>query len=94
MEDDRAPNRRASQETLVSLLQLDPSPIDSPPSFSPAATDKELPTLPDEETNMGSSSSTVREGSTAAPGLSGSGRGAIYYCSLPRAPTSTSLAND
>lgn len=69
-------NRRSSQDTLISLMQLEPSPIDSPVS-SPAPTDKELPDLPDEATD---GSSITRDGSTAAPGLSGSGRGAIYYC--------------
>lgn len=79
MADHRPPRRRSSQETL-SLLQLDPSPIDYP-SFSPAPTDKELPDLPEE--SMESSSTTIREGSTSAPGLSGSGHGAIYYCLRP-----------
>ncbi|XP_044716484.1 N2,N2-dimethylguanosine tRNA methyltransferase [Hirsutella rhossiliensis] len=63
--------RRDSQQTFVSLLQLDPSPMDSPRE------DKELPPLPPEA--LESTSSPVKAGATAgAPGLSG-GHGAIYY---------------
>ncbi|PFH56029.1 hypothetical protein XA68_17183 [Ophiocordyceps unilateralis] len=62
--------RRDSQQTLMSLLQLDPSPIESPPSSPSPLHDKELPPLP---TSSGSSTA-------GAPGLSGNGgRGAIFY---------------
>ncbi|PNY26299.1 Uncharacterized protein TCAP_03774 [Tolypocladium capitatum] len=63
-------------ETLVSLSQLDPSPMDTP---SPPESDGELPLGPDEA--LEGSASGTRSGSTAgAPGLSGSGgHGASYY---------------
>ena len=61
-----------SEETLVSLLQLDPSPMDS---------EQELPGMLDES----SSSTRKAYGSNSnntysSLGLSGSGHGAIYYC--------------
>ncbi|RDA85027.1 hypothetical protein CP532_4574 [Ophiocordyceps camponoti-leonardi (nom. inval.)] len=70
METPRQWQRRDSQQTLISLLQLDPSPIDSPPPSPSPILDKELPPLP------------ARSGSSTAgaPGLSaGGGRGAIFY---------------
>ncbi|KJZ74291.1 hypothetical protein HIM_06297 [Hirsutella minnesotensis 3608] len=71
MDSPRREERRDSQQTFISLLQLDPSPIDAPSS---PAQDKELPPLPnDGQGHQGAST-------TGAPGLSGSGgRGAIYY---------------
>ncbi|PHH90828.1 hypothetical protein CDD83_2540 [Cordyceps sp. RAO-2017] len=88
METPRRLERRDSQQTLISLLQLDPSPIDTPP-FA-AWTDKELPPLPDDRSDGGAS--PVKAGSTAgAPGLSSSGgRGAIFY--LTRAQRYSSYA--
>ncbi|RCI15785.1 hypothetical protein L249_1729 [Ophiocordyceps polyrhachis-furcata BCC 54312] len=70
METPRQWQRRDSQQTLISLLQLDPSPIESPPPSPSPILDKELPPLP------------ARSGSSTAgaPGLSASGgRGAIFY---------------
>ncbi|RDA94925.1 hypothetical protein CP533_0177 [Ophiocordyceps camponoti-saundersi (nom. inval.)] len=70
MDTPRQWQRRDSQQTLISLLQLDPSPIDSPPPSPSPIHDKELPPLP-----ARSGSST-----TGAPGLSANGgRGAIFY---------------
>lgn len=69
-------DRRDSQQTLISLLQLDPSPMDTP---SPSESDRELPSGPDEALEGGGGG--IRSGPTAgAPGLSGRGHGAIYYC--------------
>ncbi|KAF2965918.1 hypothetical protein GQX73_g7669 [Xylaria multiplex] len=61
-----------SQETLVSLVELDPSPIDS--------SDKEFSEWP--EDLLESSSSTIRPPSrstTSSLGLGSSGRGPIFY---------------
>lgn len=69
-------DRRDSQQTLISLLQLDPSPMDTP---SPSESDRELPSGPDEALEGGGGG--IRSDPTAgAPGLSGRGHGAIYYC--------------
>ncbi|KAH8648563.1 hypothetical protein BX600DRAFT_502950 [Xylariales sp. PMI_506] len=74
-------DHQASQDTLISLMQLDPTPMESP-----SATDKELPPLPDEDlegstaTVQSTSSSTTRT-STSILGLSGGGHGSIYYLS-------------
>ncbi|KAI5852044.1 DUF1691-domain-containing protein [Durotheca rogersii] len=64
--DSRSLHARASQETLISLLHLDPSPIENSSTY-----DKELPPLPHDGTLP----------PTSALGLSGSGRGPIYYLS-------------
>ncbi|KAI8631680.1 hypothetical protein F5Y19DRAFT_401954 [Xylariaceae sp. FL1651] len=73
MASDSSPlHHKESQETLISLLQLDPSPIDTP--------EKELPPLPEE--SMESSTSTIMtpsRTSASSLGLSGSGRGPIFY---------------
>ncbi|KAI0172988.1 DUF1691-domain-containing protein [Hypoxylon sp. FL1284] len=61
--DPRALSHKASEETLISLLQLDPAPME-----------KELPPLPEE-----TSQSPSTNASTSTLGLSGSGRGPIYY---------------
>ncbi|KAL2023004.1 hypothetical protein VTK56DRAFT_4219 [Thermocarpiscus australiensis] len=65
----------ASKDTLVSLLQLDPAPIDSP------NTDKDLPPLPDQSDGASSDSTPSLKSSstTSSIGLSGSGHGPIYY---------------
>ncbi|KAI1765683.1 DUF1691-domain-containing protein [Hypoxylon sp. FL1150] len=70
--DPRTLHKNASEETLVSLLQLDPSPIDA------SVYNKELPPLPEEESQ---SSNPSISASTSTLGLSGSGRGPIYYLS-------------
>ncbi|KAI0111230.1 hypothetical protein GGR51DRAFT_70811 [Nemania sp. FL0031] len=65
-------NRKDSLESLVSMVHLDPAPIDS--------YEKELPPLP--EDSMESSTATITsptQTSTSSLGLSGSGRGPIFY---------------
>ncbi|KAI0858821.1 hypothetical protein F4860DRAFT_286791 [Xylaria cubensis] len=57
---------KESYETLASLMQLDPSPIDTP--------EKELPPLPEDF-----STSPPSRTSTSSLGLSSSGRGPIFY---------------
>ncbi|KAI2470672.1 DUF1691-domain-containing protein [Annulohypoxylon bovei var. microspora] len=75
--DPRHLNPRASQETLISLLHLDPSPIDNGSAY-----DKELPPLPEEASQYSNSSlKSSPPASTSTLGLSGSGRGPIYYLS-------------
>ncbi|OHE90639.1 hypothetical protein CORC01_14058 [Colletotrichum orchidophilum] len=68
----RSLHSKPSEETLISLLQLDPSPIETPP----ADFDKDLPPLPEDalENSTGSLRST-----SSAPGLSGSGHSATFY---------------
>lgn len=76
--------RRDSQSTIFSLLHLDPSPIDSPEE------EKDQYSLDheglDENGNIveGDRVGITKGGSASAPGLSGSGRGAIYYCTFIR----------
>ncbi|KAI1372490.1 DUF1691-domain-containing protein [Hypoxylon crocopeplum] len=75
--DSRGLNPKASEETLISLLQLDPTPIDNASVY-----DKELPPLPEEASQ--SSDRSINPPSTASTstlGLSGSGYGPIYYLS-------------
>lgn len=66
--------RQDSQETLVSLAQLDPSPMDI---------DKDLPPLPGEtmESSTSSLGTPMRTSTASLLGLGGSGRGPIFYCS-------------
>ncbi|KZL83711.1 hypothetical protein CI238_07694 [Colletotrichum incanum] len=68
----RSLQSKPSEETLISLLQLDPSPIETPP----ADIEKDLSPLPEDtlENSIGSLKST-----SSAPGLSGSGHSAIFY---------------
>ncbi|KAI6086465.1 DUF1691-domain-containing protein [Hypoxylon rubiginosum] len=70
--DPRTLHKNASEETLVSLLQLDPAPIEN------ASYNKELPPLPEEALQ---SSNPSISASTSTLGLSGSGHGPIYYLS-------------
>ncbi len=58
-----------SQETLISLQQLEPSPIQSPLDL-----DKQLPAIPPPSPPLRS---------FTIPGLSGSGHGAVYYRIAP-----------
>ncbi|KAI1391781.1 DUF1691-domain-containing protein [Hypoxylon trugodes] len=78
--DHRTLHPKASEETLVSLLQLDPSPIDNASIY-----DKELPPLPEDDASQTSSrtlkSTSTSSTSTSTLGLSGSGRGPIFYLS-------------
>lgn len=69
--DPRALHQKASEETLISLLQLDPAPMDNASIY-----DKELPPLPEEASQ---SSNHSINASTSTLGLSGSGHGPIYY---------------
>ncbi|KAK8023694.1 hypothetical protein PG993_011760 [Apiospora rasikravindrae] len=73
----RTLNPKASQETLMSLLQLDPSPMADNASIY----EKELPPLPEEQ--MESSRSTIRSRGTSnssqSLGLSGTAHGPTYY---------------
>lgn len=83
--DSRSLRATASQETLISLLQLEPQPMPD--------TDKDLPPLPEESsdgtrTEADTEKETARSvGSRDGPGhartsslgLSGSGHGSIYY---------------
>ncbi|KAI1199796.1 hypothetical protein F5X97DRAFT_295441 [Nemania serpens] len=64
--------RQDSQETLVSLAQLDPSPMDI---------DKDLPPLPGEtmESSTSSLGTPMRTSTASLLGLGGSGRGPIFY---------------
>ena len=71
---------KASQETFISLLQLEPEPIHTPP-----ATDKDLPPLPEDAAGEDQRPAAVKSTSTSSLGLSGSGHGAIYYCKSPSA---------
>jgi hypothetical protein len=64
---------KGSQETLASLMQLDPSPIESPR----LNTEKDLPPLPEHDDDLEPSIKPRRQSATGV-GLSGS-HGAIYY---------------
>ncbi|KAK3937576.1 hypothetical protein QBC46DRAFT_267245 [Diplogelasinospora grovesii] len=72
----RSPRSKASQDTLISLLQLDPLPID----LEEPDTDKELPPLPAGEAAVDLTTASRAPTTTTSVGLSGSGgHGAIYY---------------
>lgn len=73
--------RRDSTLTAISLLQLDPAPMDSDPD---TPTEKQNPLYSSAaDGSVEGSAGSLKTGSTMAPGLSGSGRGAIYYRMLP-----------
>ncbi len=76
--DDKSLNPKASQETFISLLQLDPVPIEPSPDG-----EKELPSLPEEGGEAAAAPKSA--GTFAGLGLSGRGYGAAYYC-LPSSP--------
>ena len=95
MDFDQPADRRASQVSFLSLQQLDPSPIDSPPA-DPTIDQRDLGPPPRgsddgyEMVNadeMENSTSSIRAPSTGAPGLSastnlrssGTGPGPIFY---------------
>ncbi|KLU90614.1 hypothetical protein MAPG_10466 [Magnaporthiopsis poae ATCC 64411] len=71
----RSLRRRASQDTIFSLLELEPSPMDS---------EKDLPEPPEKD-DASSGSSRSRGGvsstgsTTASLGLSGTGHGPVWY---------------
>lgn len=77
--DDHSLRSQASQATLVSLLELDPTPMDSP------NVEKDLPPLPDQvDGALPDSTHSLKSSSTSTSlGLSGSGHGAIYYRTFP-----------
>ncbi|WYZ39042.1 hypothetical protein EsH8_III_000956 [Colletotrichum jinshuiense] len=70
--DTRSLHSRPSEETLISLLQLDPSPIETPPTD----TEKELVSL--SEDALENSTASLKS-TSSGPGLSGSGHGAVFY---------------
>jgi hypothetical protein len=80
--DNHSLRSRASEATLVSLLELDPTPMDSP------NIDKDLPPLPGQtDEKLSDSTGSVKSPTTSAGlGLSGSGHGAIYYRTSPPTP--------
>ncbi|KAJ4401587.1 hypothetical protein N0V82_010856, partial [Gnomoniopsis sp. IMI 355080] len=74
--DSRSLRATPSQETLISLMQLDPQPI--------ADTEKDLPPLPedaneDEKLTASARSIGPAHARTTSLGLSGSNHGSIYY---------------
>ncbi|EAQ90090.1 hypothetical protein CHGG_06709 [Chaetomium globosum CBS 148.51] len=74
--DNHSLRSKASEATLVSLLELDPTPMDSP------NVDKDLPPLPGQtdDGKLSDSTGSVKSPTTSTGlGLSGSGHGAIYY---------------
>ena len=77
--DNHSLHSKASQATLVSLLELDPTPMDSP---NP---DKDVPQLTEQtDGSVSDSTPSLKTSSTASSlGLSGSGHGPIYYCTSP-----------
>lgn len=99
MDFDQSPDRRASQASFLSLQQLDPSPIDSPPAD--LSIDRRLPPRGSDDgyemvdaDDMERSSASIKAPSTGAPGLSAStnltngatGPGPIFYREYPMRP--------
>lgn len=95
MDFDQSADRRGSQASFLSLQQLDPSPIESPPA-DPSIDRRNLgPPLRGSDDgyemvdadDMEKSTSTIKAPSTGAPGLSasanltspGAGPGPIFY---------------
>lgn len=72
-------NRKPSQETLMSLLHLDPAPMDNASIY-----EKELPDLPEEDLESSRSSLRSRNTSSSSTtlGLSGTANGPLYYCTF------------
>ncbi len=70
--DDNSLRTMASHETFISLLNLDPTPMETPPDA-----EKALPPLPEEQQHAGRPATTP-----TGLGLSGSGHGAVYFCQL------------
>ncbi|PHH60174.1 hypothetical protein CDD81_2060 [Ophiocordyceps australis] len=68
--------RRDSQQTFISLLQLEPSPIESPIE-SPSDVEKPLPELPDEASDKDERARVKRSSISGGFGLTGSN--AMYY---------------
>lgn len=71
-------HHKDSQATLISLLQLDPSPIDTPGQSDDNDDNQAL--HGSDAGSVESNSSTMTAGTTTAPGLgSHGGRSAVYY---------------
>ncbi|KAJ4147104.1 hypothetical protein LMH87_001651 [Akanthomyces muscarius] len=74
-------NHRASEQTLISLLELDPSPIDSPTPSDEKQLHESIET-DDSDTIMAKSSDSASLRTTDGPGLGNhSGHGSIFYLS-------------
>lgn len=74
-------NHRASEQTLISLLELDPSPIDSP---TPSDANKQIQFEDDDSdtimaTSTDSASLKSAGATTSGPGLGSSSHGTIFY---------------
>ncbi len=69
-------HHRASEQTLISLLELDPSPIDSP-----TPSDEKQLYLDDSDTIMAASADSASFGTTTAPGLGS--HSSIFYRTAP-----------
>ena len=81
--DPRRLNEKASQETFISLLQLDPTPMESSPNpDTKPDVDKDLPPLPEHQSEDSFKPQDATGSSTTSIGLSGSGRGTTFYCQL------------
>jgi hypothetical protein len=74
-------DRRDSNSTFISLLQLDPAPMDSD-GDTPTEKQNPMDSLASDGASVDRSVGSIKSGSTMAPGLSGSGHGAIYYRSF------------
>jgi hypothetical protein len=74
-------DRRDSTSTFITLLQLDPAPMDSD-GETPTEKEDPMDSLATDGASVDRSVSSIKSGSTMAPGLSGSGHGAIYYRSF------------
>ncbi|KAI0153120.1 hypothetical protein GGR57DRAFT_156718 [Xylariaceae sp. FL1272] len=66
-------HHKESQDTLISLMQLDPSPIESP------SQEQDLTTPPEYSAASNSIPPAARSSTTSSVGLSGTGRGPIFY---------------
>lgn len=77
-------NHRASEQTLISLLELDPSPIDSPTPSDEKQLHESIET-DDSDTIMAKSADSASLRTTDGPSLSthGGGHGSIFYRATP-----------
>ncbi|KAK1252323.1 hypothetical protein MKX08_003510 [Trichoderma sp. CBMAI-0020] len=71
-------DRRDSNSTFISLMQLDPAPMDTD-GDTPTEKQNPMDSLAADGASVERSVGSLKSGSTMAPGLSGSGHGAIYY---------------
>ena len=77
MDSNDALRRRDSAETSISMHQIDPSPIETPP-----AGDKDRDMQLRLEESRASNSSARTGSTTAGPGLGSSGHSAVFYCTI------------